>query len=78
MLARDPAGTALGDPEDGDEQVDCSASSFGAQKFPRDSSLSMSMSKACSATSFRLRSQDGGKQVVGFFEFLERHASCGA
>ena len=54
MLARHPAGTALRDPKHHDEQIDCSPP-FGAQKLPRDNSLSMSTSRACLATSFLSR-----------------------
>lgn len=46
VLPDDPAGSSLGDPEQRDEPVHGPPASFGAQKFPRDNSLSMSMSNA--------------------------------
>ena len=50
MLTGQPAGPALGDPEAITQTPDGSASPLRAQKFPRATSLSMSMSNACSPT----------------------------
>lgn len=41
VLTCRPARTALRHPEHGDKQIDCTAPTFGVQKFLRDNSLSM-------------------------------------
>ena len=50
MLARQPARPALGDPETIAQRHHRSAPPLRAQKFPRATSLSMSISSACSPT----------------------------
>ena len=55
VLADHPAGTPLRDPEPFDEHNHRSPPTVGAHQFPRLISLSMSMSRACSATSFLSR-----------------------
>ena len=55
VLAGDPAGAALGDPEAGLQVPDGPAAALRGQKFPSASSLSMSMSRAWLATSFLSR-----------------------
>jgi hypothetical protein len=55
VLADHPAGTPLRDPELLDEHNNHSPPTVGAHQFPRLISVSMSMSRACSATSFLRR-----------------------
>src|SRR5271157_1344985 len=55
MLADNPAGVALGDPEPIDEHVDCSPTTVRGQKFPSASSLSIDLSSSASARSFLSR-----------------------
>jgi hypothetical protein len=52
VLAGDPAGSALGHPEPVLQVPDGPAATVRGQKFPSANSLSMSMSKAWSATIF--------------------------
>jgi hypothetical protein len=59
MLSRSLARSAFRDPETALQVRDRPAPPLRAQKFPRDTSLSMSMSSACSATIRFKRAQRG-------------------